>query len=80
MGWENAAQGIIKWTNTDGTAIDMISQYGQIDAATLKTTCEIFLTGEKSAEHMAQNNAMASKSVLATLANDSNIKLLAYRN
>ena len=78
MGWDNATQGIIKWTNADGTAIDLISQYGQIDAATLKTACEIFLNGMKSAERMAQNNAMASKSVLATLTDDTNIKLLAY--
>ena len=80
IGWDNAAQGIIKWTNGDGTAIYLISQYGQIDAATLKTACEIFLTVMKSAERMAQNNAMASKSILATLTDDSNIKLLAYRN
>ena len=26
MGWDNASQGIIKWTNDDGTAIDLISQ------------------------------------------------------
>ena len=80
MGWDNADQGIIKWTNADGAAIDLISQYGQIDAATLKTACEIFLTGMKYAERMAQNNAMASKSVLATLTDDTNIKLLAYRD
>ena len=80
MGWENAAQVIIKWKNANGRAIDLISQYGQIDAATLKTSCEIFLTGAKSAERMAQNNAMASKSVLATLTDDANIQLLAYRD
>ena len=80
MGWDNASQGIIKWTNTDGMAIGLISQYGQINAATLKTACDIFLTGAKSAERMAQNNAMASKPVLATLTDDANIKLLAYRD
>ena len=54
MGWDNAAQGIIKWTNADGTSIDLISWYGQIDAATLKTACKIFLTGAKSAEPCAR--------------------------
>ena len=80
MGWDNAAQVIIKWTNANGRSIDLISQYGQINAATIKTACEIFLTGTKSAERMAQNNAMASKSVLANLTDDANIKLLAYHD
>ncbi len=45
MGWDQGAQNILRFTNKDGRQISLIAEYGQIDAETLKTACNEFMTG-----------------------------------
>jgi hypothetical protein len=40
MGWSKGTKQITKFTNQDGVNIDIITNYGQIDIAMLKTACE----------------------------------------
>ena len=45
MGWDTGNQNILNFTNKDGKNISLIAEYGQIDAETLKTSCNKFMTG-----------------------------------
>jgi hypothetical protein len=42
MGWHIGTQQIINFTNSAGPTINIVHQYGQINAATLQAQCEIF--------------------------------------
>eukprot|EP00970_Alexandrium_tamarense_P009757 scaffold1958_cov198-Alexandrium_tamarense.AAC.2 len=41
-GWTQETMQVMKFNNADGT-VDLITEYGKIDAVTLKTQCDIFL-------------------------------------
>ena len=43
MGWNKGAKKITTYLNQDDLTIDLISEYGQIDHQTLKTTCKEFV-------------------------------------
>jgi hypothetical protein len=42
MGWNKGAKQITTFANRDGTRVDLIKCYGQIDEATLKIACKRF--------------------------------------
>jgi hypothetical protein len=42
MGWHMSTQKIINFTNTAGSTINFVHQYGLIDAAMLQAQCEVF--------------------------------------
>ena len=43
MGWDKGTYNILKFTNRDSRQINLIVEYGQIDANMLKTGCELFI-------------------------------------
>jgi hypothetical protein len=45
MGWTKGAKQITTFANCDGTLVDLIKCYEQIDEATLKIACKRFLQG-----------------------------------
>ena len=81
MGWSEGAMNVTKFMNSDGTTIDLIEQYGQIDNATLKTQCEVFakVGGNKFETRAAQNNHMMGVCLHNTLTADAKSRLLPYR-
>lgn len=79
-GWNSDAQGITKWNNSDGVAVNIIQEYGKIDMATLKPYCEAFITGNEANTRKAQNNRNASECLLASLDEDARKRVLAYRD
>jgi hypothetical protein len=42
MGWHMGTQQIINFTNATGSSINVLHQYGQIDAAMLQAQCKVF--------------------------------------
>jgi hypothetical protein len=43
IGWSQGTQNITQFTNQDGQAISLPTEYGRIDMATLTTQCERFM-------------------------------------
>ncbi len=82
MGWTKGTKQITTLTNHDGTSIDIIKNYGQIDEATLKTACERFCkAGEIDSQTRAkQNNTMMSNCLSNSLSIEAKVRLLTYRN
>ena len=79
MGWDKGAQNILKFTNRDGRQISLIAEYSQIDAETLKTACETFITGINSDKRAAQNNEQMWRCLYNSLTEEAKATLLTYR-
>lgn len=81
IGWSEGSKNITKFTNANGTVIDLVTQYGQIDSATLKTQCERFakLGGADYGTRATQNNHMMSLCLSNTLTKDATARLSPYR-
>jgi hypothetical protein len=69
MGWHMGTQQIINFTNATGSTINIVHQYGQINAATLQAQCEIFCksTGALFQARARQNNRMMSECIMKML-------------
>ncbi len=81
MGWNTGNKNITSFTNRDGTTIDIIKNYGQINEATLCTACEHFClaAGADSRTRAKQNNTMMSICLAKSLTVDAQARLLTYR-
>ncbi len=81
MGWNKGIQNITTYLNQDGTTIDLISQYGQIDHQTLKNACEEFVkeTGARGQQRAAQNNEQMWRCINDSLTEQAKAKVLSYR-
>jgi hypothetical protein len=80
MGWNTENRNITSFTNRDGNTIDIIKNYGQINIATLCTTCERFClaAGATSRTRTKQNNKMMSICLAKSLTADAQARLLTY--
>jgi hypothetical protein len=69
MGWHMSTQQIINFTNAAGSTINIVNQYGQIDAATLQAQSKVFCksTGALFQARARQNNTMMSKCIMKML-------------
>jgi hypothetical protein len=78
MGWDIGTQNIIEFTNNDGREINLISEYGQINESTLRTACEVFMSGVNANSRAAQNNEQMWRCIYNTLTKEAKAKLLTY--
>jgi hypothetical protein len=81
MGWNTGNKNITSFTNRDGNTIDIIKNYGQINKATLCTSCECFClaAGANSRTRAKQNNMTMSICLAKSLTADAQARLLTYR-
>ena len=80
MGWNSANQGILAFTDADNNDIQLIKEYGRIEAAALATQCDVFINGAKRNERAAQNNNMMAQCLMASLTSDARNCVVAYRS
>ena len=81
IGWSEGTKNITKFVNANGRPIDLITQYGQIDAVTLKTQCERFckIGGADYGTRATQNNHMMSACLKNSLTKEAVARLSPYR-
>ncbi len=81
IGWHMGTQKIINFTNTAGSTINIVHQYGQIDMVMLQTQCEVFCknTGTLFQARARQNNTMMSKCIMKMLTPAARVRLLPFR-
>ena len=82
IGWSQGTQNITQFTNQDGQAISLPTEYGRIDMATLTTQCERFMepTGADYNNRASQNNYMMSLFLMTSLTEEAIARLHPYRN
>ncbi len=82
MGWSKGTKQITTFGNCDGTLVDLIKCYGQIDEASLKIACKRFCkAGEVDAKsHAKQNNTVMAICLASSLTAEAQAWLLTYRN
>jgi hypothetical protein len=80
MGWHMGTQQIINFTNAAGSTINVIHQYGQINAAMLQAQCEVFYKsiGALFQARARQNNMMMSECIIKTLTPAERVRLLPF--
>jgi hypothetical protein len=80
MGWHMGTQQIINFTNATGSTINVIHQYGQINAATLRAQCKVFYksTGALFQARARQNNTMMGECIMKMLTTAGRIRLLPF--
>ena len=78
MGWNEGTQNITQFNNAGGKTIDIIREYGQIDEATLKNECMVFISGAKADQRAAQNNELMWRCIYETLTEEAKATLLTY--
>ncbi len=80
MGWYMGTQQIINFTNTTGSTINIVHQYGQINMAMLQTQCKVFCksAGAVFQARERQNNTMMSKCIMKTLTPAARVRLLPF--
>lgn len=81
IGWSEGTKNITKFINDHGVTIDLVTQYGQIDSATLKIQCERFakLGGADYGTRATQNNHMMTLCLTNTLTKEATARLSPYR-
>ncbi len=81
MGWHMGTQQIINFTNSAGSTINIVHQYGQIDTATFLTQCKVFCksTGTLFQAIARQNNTMMSKCIMKMLTPAARVRFLPFR-
>jgi hypothetical protein len=74
-------QQIINFTNTAGSTINIVHQYGWIDMATLQTQCKVFCksTGTLFQARARQNNMMMSKCIMKMLTPAVRVRILPFQ-
>ncbi len=82
MGWNKGTKQITTFANCDGTLVDLIKCYRQMDEVTLKIACERFCkAGEVDAKSCAkQNNMMMAICLASSLTAEAQARLLTCRN
>ncbi len=82
MGWNQGTKQITTFANRDGTPVDLIKCYRQINKATLKIACMRFCkAGEVDAKSCAkQNNTMMAICLASSFMAEAQARLLTYRN
>ncbi len=80
MRWHMGTQQIINFTSATSSNINIIHQYGQIDAVILQAQCEIFWksTGALFQARARQNKTMMGECIIKTLMPAARIKLLPF--
>jgi cell division protein FtsB len=80
MGWHMGTQQIINLTNTAGSTIIIVHQYGQIDMAMLQAQYKVFCksTGALFQARARQNNTIMSKCIMKTLTPAARVRLLPF--
>jgi hypothetical protein len=80
IGWHMSTQQSINFTNATGSTINIVHQYGQIDAAMLQAQCKVFCksTGALFQARARQNNTMMSKCIMKTLTPAARVRLFIY--
>jgi hypothetical protein len=81
VGWHMGTQQIINFTNTAGSTINIVHQYGQINTAMLQTQCKVFCksTGTLFQVRARQNNTMMSKCIMKILTPAARVRLLPFQ-
>jgi hypothetical protein len=79
MGWDQGTQNILQFTNKDNRQISIIAEYGQIDADTLRTACNDFMTGINADKRAAQNNEQMWCCLYSSLTEEAKATLLTYK-
>ncbi len=82
MGWNQGAMQITLFANSASRQVNIIKSYGQINEATLKSTCERFCKpgGVNSQTRAKQNNTLMSICLAKLLTADAIARLLTYWN
>jgi hypothetical protein len=82
MGWNQGARQITLFANSARCQVKIISSYGQVNEATLKSVCERFCkSGEVDSQaRIMQNNTMMSICLAKLLTADAEARLLTYQN
>jgi hypothetical protein len=82
MGLNQGSKQITNFNNSAGTSINLIKCYGQIDKATLKTTCKRYCSacGVDAQCCAEQNNTMTRICLVKSLMVKARARLLMYRN
>jgi hypothetical protein len=82
IGWNQGAWQITTFANSAGRQVHIIKSYGQINKATLKSTCaKFYKPGEADFQTRAkQNNTMMIIFLRKLLTADAQARLLTYRN
>ncbi len=80
MGRHMGTQQIINFTNAAGSTINVIHQYGQIDAVTLQAQCEVFCksTGALFQARARQNSTTIGECIMKMLTSAARIRLLPF--
>ncbi len=80
MGWHMGTQQIINFTNSAGSTINIVHQYGQINTAMHQAHCEVFCrsTGALFQARARQNNTMMSKCIMKMLTPAARVRLLPF--
>ncbi len=81
MGWHMGTQKIINFTDTAGSTINIVHQYGQINTATLQAQCKVFCksTGALFQARARQNNTMMSKCIMKMLTPAARVRFLPFQ-
>ncbi len=81
MGWHMSTQKIVNFTNAAGSTINVIHQYGKIDAAMLQAQCEVFYKSTRALfqARARQNNTMMGECIIKTLTPAARIRLLPFQ-
>jgi hypothetical protein len=79
---EQGRKAITTFANCNGTPVNLVKCYGQIDEATLKIACKRFCkAGEVDVEsHAKQNNMMMAICLASSLTAEAQARLLTYCN
>lgn len=79
QGWDEGTQTVISYM-IDGKLIDLLSEYGRIDEATLREECKLFVLkgGTHYVSRRAQNNEQLWRCIKATLTTEAKTTLMAY--
>jgi hypothetical protein len=80
MGWHMGTQQIINFTNAAGSTINVIHQYGKINATILQAQCKVFCksTGALFQARVRQNNTMMGEFIMKMLMPAARIRLLPF--
>jgi hypothetical protein len=80
MGWHIGTHHIINFTNAMDFTINVIHQYGQIDATMLQIQCKVFCksTGALFQARARQNNRMMGECIMKTLTPAARVKVLPF--
>lgn len=80
LGCSGPQNSVVHFTAEDGGAnIDIISHYGEVSVARIKTQCAIFVTGANKERRQAQNNRFLVDYTLNSLTTKARDSLLTYQ-